>query len=55
VADYELGSADWEARVSASKFASMPGFGRESAGHIVLQDHGDPVWYRSVRVLRLGR
>ncbi len=51
--EYVLGSEDWEERVAASKFAHMPGYGRESAGHIVLQDHGDPVWYRNLKVRRL--
>jgi hypothetical protein len=28
----------------------MPAFAREARGHIALQDHGDDVWYRSLRV-----
>jgi hypothetical protein len=47
---YELGSADWQARVAASKFADMPGYGRARRGHIALQDHGDPVWFRNLRI-----
>ena len=39
--EYEVGSPDWEARVKASKFATMPGYGRAKRGHLVLQDHGD--------------
>jgi hydroxypyruvate isomerase len=50
VVRYEIGSADWEARVKASKFGAMPGFGRARRGHIALQDHGDPVWYRNIRI-----
>jgi hypothetical protein len=48
--EYEIGSPDWDARVKASKFATMPGYGRESRGYIVLQDHGDVVAYRNVRI-----
>jgi hypothetical protein len=48
--EYELWSPDWEARVKASKFATMPGYGRAKRGHLVLQDHNDPVWYRNIRV-----
>jgi hypothetical protein len=48
--EYELWSPDWEARVKASKFATMPGYGRATRGHLVLQDHNDPVWYRNIRV-----
>ena len=53
VVEYEQGSADWQARVAASKFAPLPGYGRQLRGHIVLQDHDDAVWYRNVRVRRL--
>jgi hypothetical protein len=48
--DYEVGSPDWEARVKASKFATMPGYGRAKRGHIVLQDHGDVVAYRNIKI-----
>jgi len=50
---YTLGSPEWEARVAGSKFASMPEYGRAGHGRIALQDHGDRVWYRNVRVRRL--
>jgi hypothetical protein len=50
IVEYEIGSPDWEARVAASKFATMPGYGRNRQGHIVLQDHGDKVWYRNIRI-----
>ena len=48
--EYELWSEDWEARVKASKFGKMPGYGRAKRGHLVLQDHGNLVWYRNVKV-----
>jgi hypothetical protein len=48
--EYELGSADWEARVQASKFKAMPGYGRSTTGRIALQDHGDPVWFRDIKI-----
>jgi hypothetical protein len=48
--EYELGSPEWEARVRASKFASMPLYGRAPQGHIGLQDHGDRVEFRNVRI-----
>lgn len=48
--EYELGSDDWLRRVSASKFAAMPDYGKRPRGHIVLQDHGDRVAYRNIRV-----
>lgn len=48
--EYEVSSPDWEARVEASKFATMPGYGRAKRGHIVLQDHGDVVAYRNIKI-----
>ena len=50
VAVYELGSSDWEARVAGSKFREWPGYGRAAAGHLALQDHGDRVAYRNIRI-----
>jgi hypothetical protein len=50
IVEYELGSADWEERVADSKFAEWPGYGRAPRGHIVLQDHGDWVAFRNIRI-----
>lgn len=53
VVEYELGSAEWDARVEASKFGAMPLYGRSPQGHIGLQDHGDRVEFRSIRIREL--
>jgi len=53
VVEYELGSPDWEARVRNSKFKQWPGYGRAASGHIALQDHGDRVAYRNIKVRTL--
>ena len=53
VVSYELGSADWEARRKASKFATAEKYGRATRGHIALQDHGDRVSFRNVRIREL--
>ena len=53
VVEYELGSPDWEARVQHSKFKQWPGYGRAASGHIALQDHGDRVAYRDIKVRTL--
>ena len=50
---YELGDPDWEQRVRASKFAAVPRYGREPRGHIAIQDHGDPVAFRNIKIRRL--
>lgn len=48
--EYELGSADWKARVAKAKFHEFPIFGTAPEGHIGLQDHGDHVEYRNIRI-----
>ena len=50
VVEYELGSPDWETRVKNSKFRQWPGYGRAPRGRIALQDHGDRVAYRDVKI-----
>ena len=50
VVEYEIGSADWEARVKASKFAKVASYGRMKRGFIALQDHGDAVSYRNLKI-----
>lgn len=50
VVEYELWSPAWEAKVAATKFAQWPGYGRARSGHIALQDHGDWVAYRNIRI-----
>lgn len=53
MAQYELGGPDWSARVAASKFQEWPGYGRARRGHIALQDHGDLVAYRNIKLREL--
>ncbi|MEL6770704.1 MAG: DUF1080 domain-containing protein [Bacteroidota bacterium] len=50
VVAYEQGSEAWAARVAASKFRRMPTYGAFMSGVIGLQDHGDPVWFRDIRI-----
>ena len=53
VVEYELWSVDWRARVLASKFKQWPGYGMRKKGHIALQDHGNAVSFRSIRIRKL--
>lgn len=50
---YELWSDDWKARVQASKFKDMPAYATARSGHIALQDHGDWVAYRNIKIRKL--
>ncbi len=50
VVEYELWSPEWEKLVTDSKFVEWPGYGRAERGHIGLQDHGDWVAYRNIKI-----
>jgi len=53
IVEFEQGSAEWNARVAASKFVDEPGFGTYMDGLIGLQDHGDLIAFRRIRIRRL--
>ena len=53
VAAYDLSSPEFKAKVAASKFKAWPEFAASPSGHIAIQNHGDPVWYRNVKVRAL--
>jgi hypothetical protein len=50
VLEYELGSPAMAAAVADSKFKGIAGFGTRGKGHILLQDHGEAVCFRSVKI-----
>jgi hypothetical protein len=53
VLEFQRGSNDYRAHVAASKFKSTAGFGEAPRGRILLQDHGDAVAFRSIKVRAL--
>ncbi|MHC4140961.1 MAG: 3-keto-disaccharide hydrolase, partial [Planctomycetota bacterium] len=50
VVECDPGSDDFRQRVAASKFNAYEGFGTVRRGHIALQDHGNDVWFRNIRI-----
>jgi len=52
--EYDIGSADWAAKVKASKFVAYPNYGRASKGYIAIQgDHDGTLSIRNVRIREL--
>ena len=50
VVEFDLESEDFKTRYRKSKYAPIPSFADKRKGHIVLQDHGDDVWFRNIRI-----
>ena len=48
--NFDLNSDDFKRRISESKFAKYDGFAEAGRGHLCLQDHGDRVSFRSVKI-----
>jgi hypothetical protein len=53
VVSFDRSSAEYRSKVAASKFKTTRGFGEAVRGHVLLQDHQDEVWYRSIRIREL--
>ena len=48
--EVERGSPAWHEMVKTSKFKNNKGFGELPEGHILLQDHGDKVFFRNIKI-----
>jgi len=51
--EYERGTQMWRALVDHSKYVVWPKFGEAPKGHILLQDHGNEVSFRSIKIREL--
>jgi hypothetical protein len=52
VLEYDLDSPALSEAVAKSKFKDIARFGKPQNGHILVQDHGDQVWYRKIEIQR---
>ena len=50
IVEYDLGTVRMDSLLAKSKYRAIPGFATRRRGHIVLQDHGDEVYFRNIKV-----
>jgi hypothetical protein len=51
--EFDIASAEFDSLLAASKYSPIPAFAEKREGHIVLQDHSDDVWFRSIKIREL--
>lgn len=55
ILEYERGGADFKAKIAASKFNDVDGFGILPQGHLLLQDHGSIIHFRNIKLKELKK
>ncbi|MHB9056355.1 MAG: 3-keto-disaccharide hydrolase [Paludibacteraceae bacterium] len=53
IVEYERNNQMWNALVDYSKYKDWPDFGNAEQGLILLQDHGDEVWFQNIKIKEL--
>jgi hypothetical protein len=48
--EYQLWTPEWETLRATGKWKDFPGYGKAKKGKIGLQDHGNKVWFRNIKV-----
>ena len=51
--EFDAWTPDWFARKNAGKWSHAPEYGLSRTGHICIQDHGYPAWFRNLKIKEL--
>jgi hypothetical protein len=54
IVEFELGSPELKTAIAAGKFKNIKDYGEKIPTLILLQDHGSPVWFRNLKILRMN-
>jgi len=54
VVDFDLGTPRMDSALAKSKYRVLEGFADRRSGHIILQDHGDEVYYRDIKIREIA-
>ena len=52
--EYERGNQAWKDLVATSKFKTIPGFGENAEGRMLLQDHGAVVGFKNIKIREMN-
>lgn len=54
IVDFDLGTQRMDSVLAKSKYRTIPGFADRRTGHIILQDHGDEIYFRALKIRPLS-
>jgi len=52
--EFELETPQMDSLIAASKYHTIPNFGKKKTGYIVLQDHASGAWFRNIKIRSLA-